>query len=365
MSTKFPPRAHYSKSEIDRAGILARSSKPGSREYTEAVTKINEWRISHHYPMHTFNMTLRKKAYDIDKDSIVARRLKRLQTILDKIGSRQLNMNLSRMQDIGGVRAIMKDTDQAYRLVNQYVDKKRFAHKLKSAKDYIKEPKPSGYRSVHLVFEFNNVQGRTPHARDYDGLSIEVQIRTQLQHRWATAVEAIGVILHEELKSSKGNENWLNFFALMSSVIALIEETPVLKEHQSMSAQAIIDDAYRYIKSLDVENIMASWAVGMKFATRTNVDTMRRTGQNYVIIALDSTDGITTIYRFKEDELNAANQKLTELESQAAISGHPDPVLVSVGDIKNLQRAYPNYFLDIRQFLNLVSHVVKTVEDKV
>lgn len=360
---KFPPRAHYSKSEIDRAGVAARSAKPGSREYNAAVVKINEWRVSHHYPMHTFNMTLRKKAYDIDRDAIVVRRLKRLQTILDKVGARELNMNLSRMQDIGGVRAIMKTTKQVDTLTRQYTDPKRFAHKLKVVKNYIEQPKGSGYRGVHLVFEFNNTQGRSEHARDYDGLNVEVQIRTQLQHRWATAVEAIGVIRHEELKSSQGDEKWLNFFALMSSVIALLEETPVLEAHRKMSDGEIVDEAYRYIKMLDVESIMPGWAVGMNVAT--NVDTVRRIGQHYVIISLDIKNRRTRIYRFTENELEVANKKLAELEGEAALSNNPDPVLVSVGDIKNLQRAYPNYFLDIRQFLDLVSYVVRTVEEAV
>lgn len=360
---KFPPRAKYSKSEIDRAGEIARLSKPGSKQYIESVAKINEWRISHHYPMHTFNITLRKKAYDIDKDAIVARRLKRLQTILDKVGSRQLTMKLSRMQDIGGVRAVMKNTKQVYQLAAQYTDKKRFTHKLKPVKDYIQHPKPSGYRGVHLVFEFNNAQGRTPHARDYDGLNIEVQVRTQLQHIWATAVEAIGMMRHEELKSSSGNKQWLEFFGLMSSIIALLEDSPVLETHQNLSSREIIDRTYHHIKELGVENIMSGWAVGMKFAT--NVDILRRIGQHYVIISLDSSEGHTSLYRYKEDELDQANQKLTELEAIAAVSGNPDPVLVSVGDIKNLQRAYPNYFFDIRQFLDLVSYVVRTVEDAV
>ena len=49
--------------------------------------------------------------------------------------------------------------------------------------DYIENPKSSGYRSIHYIYKYSsNIQ-------DYDGLKIELQIRTRLQHSWAMAVE--------------------------------------------------------------------------------------------------------------------------------------------------------------------------------
>lgn len=360
---KFPPRAHYSKSEIDRAGDIIRTASPGSPEYVRAITILNEWRVSHHYPMHTFNMTLRYKAYTIDKDAIVVRRLKRRETILDKIGNRENRMRLSAMQDIGGVRAIVHTPEQVATLVAQYAEPGRFPHKRMRIKDYIQEPKESGYRSVHLVFEFRNTRGRSKYgahyARDYDGLLVEVQIRTDLQHIWATAVEAIGVMRHEELKSSQGNKKWLKFFAYMSSVFAMLEEQPVLVAHRSMTEHEIIQHAYDLIKDLNVENIMSGWAMGINAATKVD---KRGTGRHYVIIALQPTQKTTTIYRFKEDALDLANRERERLEQEAANNGDPDPVLVSVGDIRNLQQAYPNYFLDIRRFLEIIKLVVETVE---
>ncbi len=359
---QFPQRATYTKSEINRAGDTIRTTRPNSAAYKQAIDILNEWRVSHHYPMHTFNMTLRHKAYVVDREAIVVRRLKRRETILDKIKNRESKMRLSAMQDIGGVRAIVRTPEQVAALVAQYTEPGRFSHRLVRMKDYIQEPKDSGYRSVHMVFEFNNTQGRGAHARDYDGLLVEVQLRTDLQHIWATAVEAIGIMLHEELKSSRGSRKWLDFFAYMSSVMAMLEGQRVLPTHRGMSKHDIIQRAYRLIKELNVENIMSGWAIGINAATRVD---KRGTGRHYVIIALQPTEKSTTIYRFKEDALDLANQERERLEQEAAEKGDPDPVLVSVGDIRDLQRAYPNYFLDIRRFLEIVSMVVETVENKV
>lgn len=355
---QFPARASYTKSEINRIGEQIRTKDPSSREYEEAITMLNEWRVSHHYPMHTFNMTLRNKAYAIDRNAIIARRLKRRETIIDKITNRQKSMRLSAMQDIGGLRAIVQNVDQVYELVSIYTEKGRFPHKLKYMKDYIKGPpgpKTSGYRGIHLVFEFHNSQGRSKHARDYDGLLVELQLRSKLQHYWATAVETIGTIMHQELKSSDGDEAWLDFLALMSSVIAMLEDSPVLESHKGMTQHQIIQKTYKMIVSLSVREKLSGWAVGLDAA-------MRGSGRHYIIIALQPAEKYTTIYGYKENQLDLANLKREQLEREAAISGDPDPVLVSVGDVRNLKRAYPNYFLDIKDFLKIVDDIVHVAE---
>jgi hypothetical protein len=57
----------------------------------------------------------------------------------------------------------------------------------------------------------------------YDGRQIEVQIRTWLQHSWATAVEAVGLFLGQDLKAGRGDPQWLRFFKLMAAEFAAAE----------------------------------------------------------------------------------------------------------------------------------------------
>ena len=64
--------------------------------------------------------------------------------------------------------------------------------------------------------------------KTFNGRRIEVQIRTQLQHSWATAVEAIGMVRGEDLKGGEGNMEWLRLFELMSSEFAEIESCPLV-----------------------------------------------------------------------------------------------------------------------------------------
>ena len=352
----FSPRPEYSKSQIDRAGVTACESEVGSPEYNEAIRIIDEWRKAHAYPLHTFFVTLQYKTRLISRKTLIARRLKRMPTILDKLGTRQESMKLSRMQDIGGVRAILPDVKQVYKLRDAYLKNRRFPHKLKGQPhDYIASPKPSGYRGIHLVYEFSSAQSHTESTRSYDGLKIEIQMRTQLQHEWATTVEAVGMILGSELKSDRGPKKWLEFFQAMSSVIASLEETPVLPKHQHMRGRELLDYAKRLALELDVQDRLQGWLTGVNWINEGS-------GFYYHILSLDVKEKKVRIIGFKKTEFDKANKKLVELEQLAIEKKSPEPVLVAAGGLKKLQRAYPNYYLDMKDFLDIVKSVCTSAQ---
>ena len=99
-----------------------------------------------------------------------------------------------------------------------------FEHVLVGEKNYISEPRSEdGYRSHHLIYSYKNCKGP-----DYEGLLTEMQFRTKLQHIWATAVETMGVYLDEPLKSRRGDQEWLYYFALVSSAFAHMENLPLV-----------------------------------------------------------------------------------------------------------------------------------------
>ena len=123
------------------------------------------------------------------------------------------------MQDIGGCRSIVRNVAQVRKIVANY-EKSDIKHKVFQTDDYIDKPKESGYRGVHLIFKYFSDKNET-----YNGLKIEVQVRSNLQHAWATAVETTGTFIGQALKSSQGEADWLRFFCLMGSAIAIRENT--------------------------------------------------------------------------------------------------------------------------------------------
>src|SRR5438270_11039884 len=62
----------------------------------------------------------------------------------------------------------------------------------------------------------------------YNGLRIEIQLRSRLQLAWATAVETVSTFTGQALKSNIGDDAWKRFFALMGSSIARREGTSII-----------------------------------------------------------------------------------------------------------------------------------------
>jgi ppGpp synthetase/RelA/SpoT-type nucleotidyltranferase len=155
-----------SKNNINKAGQILVKDNPSEEELIWARDLANSWRACHAYPINTFNSTLRVKLRGYS-DPIVAQRLKRMPTIIDKL-KRYPTMPLTTMQDIGGLRAVLGSVVDVYRLADAYRDNIRFTHELVGEKDYILNPRSEdGYRSLHLIYKYKN--NRNP---AYDGLRL-------------------------------------------------------------------------------------------------------------------------------------------------------------------------------------------------
>jgi putative GTP pyrophosphokinase len=96
-----------SKSKINKAGKILTQDSFFNTGYQEALDLANRWRACHAYPINTFQATLRQKVQACSGEPIVAQRLKRMPTIIDKL-TRFPNMQLTTMQDIAGLRAVLK-----------------------------------------------------------------------------------------------------------------------------------------------------------------------------------------------------------------------------------------------------------------
>ena len=67
-----------------------------------------------------------------------------------------------------------------------------------------------------------------------------------------------------------------------------------------------------------------------------------------------------TVTGFKQAESNEATAKYLEVEKKIKDSKDTDAVLVSVDSMAALRRAYPNYFLDTKVFVDLMNETLKT-----
>jgi len=306
-------------------------------DFDEALDVINNWRSSHSFPLNTFQTGLRKKARGLDTRAVIAQRLKRLSYIELKLELIP-QMQLSRMQDIGGCRAVVRDVAAVRRLAKLY-EGSAIKHRLVREDDYIEHPKESGYRGIHLVYTYFSDRKTT-----YNGLRIEVQLRSKLQHAWATAVETVGTFLRQALKSSQGETAWLRFFALMGSALAWRERT-ALVHGTPASALALRSALKAAADSLQVEAKLTGYGHALQ--------TIEHVGgpEEWFLLQLDPTANTTQVTGYKRGEAETATRDY--LAAEIALEGRPgaEAVLVSVDSVTALRTAYPNYFLDTKAFV--------------
>lgn len=343
------PIPQHSKTKVNKAGTVLIDESPDIFEFMEAFQVVDNWRACHGYPINTFQATLRSKLKTIDTNAIVAQRLKRLPSIINKL-KRTKNMQLARMQDLGGLRAVVATIPKVRELESSY-RKSYFEHKLVNCKDYIDEPKASGYRGIHLVYRYKNRR-----VQEYDGLHVELQIRTKLQHAWATAVETMGTFLNHALKSSEGPNEWLEFFSLCGSAFAHLEETSLVPGYENLEKEETYVAAITEAKRLDVRNRLQAFSIA---AERIHFD--KRRG-SYHLIILNPEERTVSVQTFSQSELDFATHTYSKLEERIAKGEDLQAVLVSAGHIENLRRAYPNYFLDTREFIRHLSKLERQVE---
>lgn len=341
MTTTNWATPEYSAAEVDAAGhqLLIGPSGPG---YDEALDVISNWRSSHNFPLNTFQTTLRRK---VPSGRIVAQRIKRLISIEKKL-RRFSWLNLSEMQDIGGCRAVMGSVKEVESLVSEY-KKSDLRHIVCDSDDYINNPKPSGYRGFHLVYSYQSDKKKT-----YNNLKVEMQIRSPLQHQWATAVETVDAFTGQALKSSIGDKEWRRFFKLMSTVIAQTEKTPPVPGAPTTKSE-LVDELRDLTTRLDVETRLGAYQTTLQ--TTSNPSTK---DSHSWLLQLDTKNKNLLITGFQVSQSKMAEERYLEAEKDLANNPGADAVLVSVNEIRYLQRAYPNYFADTTEFIKTVQAAI-------
>ena len=123
-------------------------------------------------------------------------RVKTPQAIIEKIKRRGYEVSMDTLKDkiydIAGMRVICNYINDIYQIVTLMKQQKDL--KIRIVKDYIRAPKATGYRSVHIVFDMqiyvDNLVVTVP---------IEIQFRTIAMDMWAS-------LEHELRYKSKKNE---------------------------------------------------------------------------------------------------------------------------------------------------------------
>lgn len=336
-----------SKKSVRKAGEVLASSPEID---VAALDVLSKWRHIHAHPINTFQAYLRKKVKVLGfKNPIVAQRLKRTPSIIEKL-RRFPEMRLDRMQDIGGLRVILSSIQDVLVLHRTIANSQTFRHQLVlPPKDYIQSPKSDGYRSLHQVIKYNSA-GHP----ELNGLRVEIQLRTKLQHSWATAVETLGMIEKSSFKTGHGDEDTKRFFKLASALFSIDEGQPLLAEYSGKTSKEILSEFIELEGRLQILVKLEGLAI-----SGNHIDSVMKDYSGYHVMQLFASDKLVRLQPFSE--LKDAESFYSARERETASDDSVSVVLINAGNLKEIKKAYPNYFLDTKAFLRNIARITKAI----
>ncbi|HEY4358753.1 MAG TPA: RelA/SpoT domain-containing protein [Acidobacteriaceae bacterium] len=352
-------KRQQSKTEIDRVGasLIPWWQHSGALDIPDLGKRymiVQNWRSSHGMPLLVFRRHLAKRAEKLHSKAIVAQRLKRFSSIMNKL-VREPNMKLSQMQDLGGCRAIMPDITSLNALVSIYRNANDdFVQTEGNMKcfDYINHPKEDGYRGVHLVGRYKARSERNEH---WNGHRIEIQIRTQLQHAFATAVETVTAFTRSPLKFGGGPDNWRRFFSLAGSIFAIQEGTSLVPNTPE-NIDYLVIEIRRLLQELKVRPRLRGWTKALSLLPKKEM-----AGATWVLLVLDVSEDTIQSTGFTDPKKAVAAVAAIETSANAS---RLDAVLVGVNSIKSLRTAYPNYYADTAAFITALNRTLRSHRKK-
>lgn len=342
------PHLAYSMNAVRKAGIVlagdivvGAETSPPETEILQTFAIAHSWRNSHVYPMTSVRSSLIHRMRAAGIVGITASRPKRMSSIRKKL--RRFDVKLDQINDLAGCRAILDDSDGVRRLIEAC--RSNFPHEIRQEYPYIEQPKADGYRSHHMVFNFSGGNG----VAEFAGRRVELQVRTRLQHSWATAVEAVGLYRNEDMKAGFGDPGWLRLFALLSAEFAHAERSPAHNEIPSREYRV------REIRDLNRKIGASKVLEDIKNVTHFAENYVHAIKPKYYLLRY-MPDHTVSVESFSSAVVGA--ESLDELERQIeAGQDGSKVVLVEVDKVDRLVEAYPNYFGDVSLLIRNLKHI--------
>lgn len=354
------------RSKVKKAGRVLKKVGPESSQYFEALDVLLLWRSVHTSPLRTALDELRAAAKNVGQPVILASRPKRVRSIIEKL-KRETSMSLDKMQDIGGCRVVMrtiKDVNKTARVLR----KKKH---ILTANNYLKRPKPDGYRGIHLVGRYQN--------GNFSNLFIEFQIRTRIQHAWATAGEITELFTNKSIKNLHGDERWKAFYKDLAEVFDTIDSELTRRDvvFETLDARELVHELKELLtvdkqlkllvnslkvqhRELDVMNKFQAYSRSLNFIDDSQLaDENFQTGFFLIEVKfLSSRRPEIKLVHYQKQWLEEAQHRAHQLEKK--IIGKDDSlvVLVSSEAAGGIRQSYPNYFADSQLFTKLLNAIL-------
>lgn len=256
-------------------------------------------------------------------------------------------MDLSTMQDIAGVRLVFPDVT-AMRDFRMKFHQTKAKHELVNENDrydYMLKPKVSGYRGIHDVYKY---RAGTVSGAAWNGLQIEIQYRTLVQHAWATAVELSDALTENRTKFSQGTEDNTRFFQICSELLSRCHE-----------------GAHSCLPELSQRELVEEWFEIEKrahiFHQLKSVGQQENAGDLHGFVLLIVKEGGELEVELQRSYKEAVMRLLSLEKAQPRW----DIVLVSGDKGESLRTVFRNYFQNATEFIRMIDEALMTTEARI
>ena len=326
----------FSRHKLDKLGQALIGTDPFLRN--KALPEIQAWRENHFYVLQELNKQLltffEENSISYEVSSM---RIKRMTSIEAKLrNNASKNTKLGGLQDIGGIRFVFSNIeklDKTVSLLDCFVPE---SFDFIRSRNYIDRPKDSGYRSVHYVYKYKSQD------EIYNGISIELQVRTKLQHTWAMAVETASLISQTTLKADiNDNSEWRGFFKLVSALFAKQEEKPIHGDFADYDKTRFCTEFFHYEESKLVDQLKA-----LRVTVNMDYDKVK---SGFCVLTIDFIKKVVHAHTFSNEQEKEASELFSQIER--TINKDEAALMVAIENMREIKEAYPSYFLDTQDFL--------------
>lgn len=322
-----------SKTTIDRAGrALARGAFRDEVDYIQLEEAFNEYRRAHLEPLTSTTIELQQWLSGFGKPYYIAQRLKRKPQIIRKLS--RLSVRLSQLQDIGGARIIVptnSDVEALQRfLVGQVRSRGRI--RIERSTDYRERGRDrTGYRALHLILE-------------RDGLSLELQLRSRIQHYWAESIERTSVIYGHQLKEEEGHADVLRYFRLLSDAFFEIESGRQPSSANRIEVDRLRDASEMIIGESPRAKVLDSFVNEGVIKTLVAKEGGAGHGINNWVIVFDWNTGSFVHWDIVGRQSDHAVASYVYYEKMFTAEDGFEVVLIGSSDVSTVRQTHSHYF---------------------
>ena len=322
-----------SKAQIDKSGLaLAKSKFKDEVQFIEFEEIFDNYRKAHLKPLSETTLEIQRMLSNFGANYYIAQRLKRKPQIIRKLN--RLSVRLTQLQDIGGCRIIVQknhDVDQIFSFLSNE-SKKNSGFKIEKITDYrVKGRDDTGYRSLHVII-------------NRDGLNMELQIRSRIQHYWSESIERTSVIYGYHLKEKEGAHEVIDYFKHLSDVFYEIESGREPSSPQKIQIDALRKSCEQIIAGSDKNKIFDSYVNESVIKTLTEKETRNPSGLNNWILIFNWNEGAFVSWDIVSQNPDEAVAAYVHYENQYPADAGFEVVLIGSSEIATVRQTHSHYF---------------------